>query len=302
MDAMTEPTGSIEVHPFSTVTLTTRQFLTSVTAGIPETITGALYLPLQREARMPAVALLHGGGGIEGNAVRWARTLNGIGVAVFLIDSYTGRGIPMRHPPDYADGRNMIVDAYRGLALLAQHPAIDPARIAVMGFSKGGEAALYASLRRFQRLHAPAGLEFAAYMAFYPPCWITFRDDEAVSDRPIRLLHGTADDWTPIAPCHEYVTRLQRQGKDIQLFAYPGAPHGFDMPWPRQRFSAYRGLGTCRLEERLEGQIVNRETGQPWRPTDAGTTEGVTAGADPRAYAEAVKAVTAFLTNTFKRP
>jgi dienelactone hydrolase len=302
MDAMIEPTGSIEVHSFPTVTLTTRQFLTGVTEGIPETITGALCLPLQREARVPAVALLHGGGGIGGNAVRWARILNGIGVAVFLIDSYTGRGIPAHHRPDYADGRTMIVDAYRGLALLAQHPTIDPTRIAVMGFSKGGEAALYASLMRFQRLHAPPGLAFAAYVAFYPPCWIIFRDDEQVSDRPIRLLHGTADDWTPMAPCSEYVVRLQRQGKDVQLLAYPGAPHGFDMPWPCQRFPAYRGLGTCRLEERLEGQIVNRETGQPWRPTGAGTTEGVTAGAEPWAYAEAVKAVTAFFTNTFKRP
>jgi dienelactone hydrolase len=189
-----------------------------------------------------------------------------------------------------------------GSAYLARRPDLDPTRIAVMGFSKGGQAALYASLMRFQRMHAPAGLEFAAYLAFYPPCWITFRDDEEVSDRPIRLLHGTADDWTPIAPCQEYVTRLQRRGKDVQLIVYPGAPHGFDMPWPRQCFAAYQGLGTCRLEERRAGEIVSRETGRPWRPTDAGTTEGVTAGADPQAYAEAVKAVTAFLTDTFKRP
>jgi dienelactone hydrolase len=122
MDAVAEPTGSLEVHRFPTVTLTTKQFLTGVTEGIPETITGALYLPLQSEARVPAVSLLHGGGGIEGNAIRWARTLNGIGVAVFLIDSYTGRGIPTHHPPDYADGRNMIVDAYRGVSVSGPAP------------------------------------------------------------------------------------------------------------------------------------------------------------------------------------
>ena len=51
---------------------------------------------------------------------------------------------------------------------------------------------------------------FAAYIAFYTPCWITFRDDEEVSDGPIRLLHGTADDWTPIEPCQEDGTRLRR--------------------------------------------------------------------------------------------
>jgi dienelactone hydrolase len=191
---MAEPTGMIEVHSFPTVTLTTQQFLTGVQAGIPETITGTLYFPLQGEGRLPAVALLHGAGGIDGNASRWVRTLNRMGVAAFLIDSFTGRGIPARHSPDYADGRTMIVDAYRSLAYLAQHPHIDSTRIAVMGFSRGGGAALYASLKRFQRLHAPAGLEFVAYIAFYPPCAITFRDDEEVSDRPIRLLHGTAGD------------------------------------------------------------------------------------------------------------
>ena len=74
------------------------------------------------------------------------------------------------------------------------------------------------------------------------------------------------------------------------------------MPWPRQRFSAYRVLGTCRLEKRLNAPIVNWETGQPWHLMDVETTEGLTAGADPRAYAEAVKAVTTFLTDTFKRP
>jgi dienelactone hydrolase len=161
---------------------------------------------------------------------------------------------------------------------------------------------LYASLKRFQSLHAPAGLEFAAYIAFYPPRWITFRDDEEVGERPIRLLHGTAGDWTPMAPCQEYVTRLQQRGKDIQLLAYPGAPHGFDMPWRQQHFPTYQGLGTCRLEEREAGRIVNRQTGHRLQPTDAGLTQGVTAEADPRAYAAAVQAITAFLTDTFTHP
>lgn len=54
------------------------------------------------------------------------------------------------------------------LAVLGRHPRIDPERIAVMGFSKGGFAALYSSLRRFARMHGPAGLTFAAHVAFYP--------------------------------------------------------------------------------------------------------------------------------------
>src|SRR5262245_11690297 len=38
-------------------------------------------------------------------------------------------------------------------------------------------ASLYAGLQRFQRLHGPAGLEFAAHLAFYPNCTVTYIDD-----------------------------------------------------------------------------------------------------------------------------
>jgi dienelactone hydrolase len=294
-------TGRIELHTLQTVTLTESQFLTGAKDGESAIIAAELRLPRGAADRLPAVVLLHGAGGIDANTDPWARELNEIGVAALIIDSFTGRGIG--EGPDTA-GRashlTMIGDAYRALELLSRHPRIDPARIAVMGFSRGGAAALYASLRRFQHMHGPPGMEFAAYLPFYAPCWITYIDDEQVSDRPIRLFHGAADDWTPVEPCRQYVARLHRLGKDVQLMEYPGAHHGFDMPWPLQHFSAYKGLGTCALEERPDGKIVNRDTGQPWHPSDACTTDGVTAGADPRADVEAVRAVKEFLIATFK--
>jgi acetyl esterase/lipase len=63
----------------------------------------------------------------------------------------------------------MILDLYRSLAVLAGHPRIDPNRIAVMGFSRGGQAALYGTLKRFHKLWNPTGIDPAAYIALYPP-------------------------------------------------------------------------------------------------------------------------------------
>ncbi len=122
MEQLGEPTGYIEVHAFSTLTLTTTQLLSGIKDGIPETISGVLSRPFESNPPFPTVMLLHGSGGIEGNAIRWAHHLNRLGVATFVIDSYTGRGIPVRQPYDYVDGRGMMVDAYQGLAYLAQHP------------------------------------------------------------------------------------------------------------------------------------------------------------------------------------
>src|SRR5207245_7884963 len=103
----------------------------------------------------------------------------------------------------------MIVDSYRALGLVAKHPRIDATRIALMGFSRGGQAVLYASLTRFQRMHGPSDAAFAAYMPFYAPCNTSFVDDTDVVDRPIRLFHGTADNYAPVSPCRSYVARLR---------------------------------------------------------------------------------------------
>jgi dienelactone hydrolase len=160
--------------------------------------------------------------GIRANAFRWADELLGLGVAVFIVDSFGGRGIPeTAADQSQLNTVAMTVDAYRALAVLGRHPGIDAERIAVMGFSKGGFVALYSSLRRFQRFHGPPGLVFAAHIALYPICQRRFIDGEDVSGRPIRVFHGEEDDWVPIGPCREYaVERLRRAGKDATLVAY----------------------------------------------------------------------------------
>jgi dienelactone hydrolase len=65
-----------------------------------------------------------------------------------------------------------------------------------MGFSRGGQAALYASESRFQELWNKSGLQFAAYIPFYPDFMTTYVGDTDVVDRPIRIFHGSPDDYT----------------------------------------------------------------------------------------------------------
>jgi len=286
---------------FPTVTLTTTtQFLTGAKEGTPTVISGELQFPRAGTGRLPAVILVHGSGGAGPGEQKWAREFTSMGMAAFILDSFTRRGIT-ETATDQSRLRSttMIVDAYRTLALLATHPRIDPTRIALMGFSKGGFVALYASLTRFQRMHGPAGIEFAAYLPFYPPCMTSFIDDEQVSERPVRIFHGTADDYTPIEPCRRYVERLQRVRKDVQLTEYPGAHHGFDRAAPRY-LPQVQNPSRCFLEERPGAVLVNRDTGQQWSFNDPCLSRGATVGYDPRAYEEALKAVKAFLTATFQ--
>jgi dienelactone hydrolase len=293
----------VEYYPIPTVTLTEPEFLTGAQQGKPATIAGELRLPRGRPGRLPAVLLVHGSGGVGDRPGRWAAELNGLGIASFVPDSFSSRGLTetgtnQAELPHVA----MIVDAYRALALLAAHPRIDPARIAIMGFSKGGFVALYSSLKRFQRMHAPAGLQFAAHVAFYPICARTYIDDEVVSERPIRIFHGEADDWLPIEHCRRYVARLQAAGRDASLTAYPGARHGFDAEGlaPMVRLPNVQRGPRCLIDERPAGVMVNRETGQPFTFDDACVERGATIGYDPQAYQQALAAVKALFTATLK--
>ena len=191
----------------------------------------------------------------------------------------------------------MIGDAYRALGLVATHPRIDPERIAVMGFSKGGAVALYSALTRFHRLHGPAGPRFAHHIAFYPPCYYTYVGDLLVTYRPIRLFHGTADDLAPIERCRTYVERLRGAGADAQITEYAGAQHGFDRPSaePARRNPGEQNASRCFWEERPEGHLVNRDTGQPFSLDDPCVILGGTFGPDPAAYRAALQAVKALV-------
>ncbi len=284
--------------PFHSVTLSLLQFLAGAPGGGPAEISGELQFPEAGSGRLPAVILVHSAAGVGPHEWGWAEELREIGVATFVLDSFSRRGIrdlrgdPRRFSPILA-----VVDAYRALALLSTHPRIDAGRIALMGFSSGGIVSLYASLTRFQRLHGPPGVSFAAYLPFYPFCNYTFVDDERVSDRPIRIFHGTADDWTPIGTCRDYVARLRRAGKDVQLIEFPGARHAFDV----QRLPVVRRLANvpnpsrCFFAER-GGRLVDPDTGRPRTPNDPCWTRGVTMGFHFSATLTATAAVKAFLT------
>ena len=224
--------GRIKFESIPTITL--NQFLKGETNKKSIKIHGKLNFPKKKSVEpLPAVVLLHGSGGPRQGVKHWSKILEKLGLVTFIVDSNSTRGCPLdskKRCKNYSEHQGManIVDAYRALELLSTHPQIDPNRIALMGFSVGGKATLYASVKRFQKMWGTPGLEFAAYIPFYPACNVAFDQDENISDKPVRIFYGELDEWSSPIPCQEYVNRLRKAGKDATITIYPGTHHGFD--------------------------------------------------------------------------
>lgn len=294
-----------EIHPVQTVTLSAQEILLGKQDGRPTVLAGELRIPAI-PGRLPAVILVHGSGGLSGTEEQWAHELNDIGIAAFLLDSFSGRGITSTvEDQSQLDALAMMVDAYRALGVLARHSRIDSARIAVMGFSKGGVAALYSSNQRFRKAYAPANVQFAAHIGLYTPCNVTYRDDGTVTGKPIRLFHGIADDYVSIVPCREYVRRLKNSGVAITLTEFPGAQHTYDNS-VRKGQAAPTSLPlaassrNCTVIEGDNGVLLNSKTGKPYDVNkDPCIERGTHVAYDEAATGATVKAVKEFLTATF---
>jgi dienelactone hydrolase len=201
----------------------------------------------------PAVVMVHGCGGAYGrdgqlNARHqmWGEYLAAQGYVALMLDSFSARGYRQICTTKFSERSlkeaDRVGDAYAALAYLRQLPQVNPARVALLGWSHGGGVTLSAIG------HAPAAGQagFNAAVSFYPGC--TSRNQKADSFHPyapLLLLIGEADDWTPAAPCKALAASVAARGEPMQIVTYPDTYHDFDSPTltaPRVRADVPNGV------------------------------------------------------------
>src|SRR5258705_11531857 len=258
----------VELYSIPSLTISDQQFLTGDPNGKPVSVAGEFRIA-QGSGRLPVVVLMHGSGGVGATMEAWVHQFNQMGISTFVIDGFSGRGLTAVGPNQALLGRlNFILGIYRSLEILAKHPRVDPDRIALMGFSRGGQAALYASLERFHKLWNKSGVQFAAYIPFYPDCSTSYAADTETVARPIRIYHGTPDDYNPVASCKAYLARLQEAKRDVVLTEYPDSEHGFDAGLLGVSATTVstnaQTARNCHLREGEGGVLMNTETKAPF--------------------------------------
>ncbi len=289
--------GRIEVHSLASTTLSTDEFLLGNAQGKPVLLGGELRLPVGTTAKFPAVILVHGSGGIGGAMDMWIHHLNQAGIATFVVDTFSGRGIVSTVQDQTQLGSlSMMVDAYKALELIAAHPRIDAKHIYVMGFSKGAVASIFSASTRFKKMYGGQA-QFAGHIGLYTPCNTRYIGDTDLTGAPLRLFHGITDDYVNIIPCRGFVEELKKKGVDVTLTEFPDSDHSYDGPLTPNRLAVPKAQSTrqCKFIEDKPGNIVNAESKAVFSYTDSCIAIGAHVGYNPESTKQTIQAVIGFI-------
>lgn len=294
-----ESTETVKIESVSLPGALWDPFMPAISEGEKATIDGRLTIPATDEP-VPAVIITHGCGGIGGAERGWVDDFVDAGYAVLLLDSFGGRGISsICFGRETVNVASIIVDVYRAAEVLDDHQYIDGDRLAIMGLSFGGRTAVWSAMDRFQETYGGEPLQ--AHVAFYPStCFIRLQDEHLTSG-PIRIFHGTEDDWTPIDQCETFVDRMSAAGADIALFPFEGARHSFDNETlDNASYSRINALSPreCDFVE-TDGDIIDSDTGRVAGVGSVCVRLGVTYGYNAQAHQEAKTKLLEFLAEQF---
>jgi uncharacterized protein len=203
-----------------------------------EQVSASLQKPSVLAARMPAVVILHGSGGIDGRGAFYANALNKAGFVTLEIFMFAP-GARNREGHE-----STLTHAYGGLNYLAARSDINPDAIGVMGFSWGANMTLKLASQKVKKAFASStgASKFSALVALYPVCWQhtraatntthpTYGSYAEFTGAPVMLFAGGKDDYGTPDECQKFVDTVAPVSKGVIKYQfYPDATHGWDSP------------------------------------------------------------------------
>jgi dienelactone hydrolase len=196
------------------------------------TVKAYLRLPEQVRDRYPAVIVVHTIAGYrDANEGYVAAELRKAGFATLTYDSFAARGttgVALSGSAGYLPIG--VADAYAALRLLSGVPIIDADRIAIIGFSYGGEVAHLAAFETLRLALNPGPVRFAAHVAFYPGGnFGAIAEPGAYTGAPVLMLLAAKDDNLPVTKIESYLAYARAAGAPapIETVIYPDAYHAW---------------------------------------------------------------------------
>jgi dienelactone hydrolase len=161
-----------------------------------------------------------------------------MGYVVFAADIF-GKDVVPKTVPEMTkltaiynqDRRLMRARARAGFDVLAKHPMVDPAKLALVGYCFGGTVAIEL---------AETGVPLVGTAEVHG----SFRDFTPEDARHIKgsvlILHGAEDEVAPLEEVNKLMADLRAAKVPFELQLYSGSSHGFDNPQNPQEQRADR--------------------------------------------------------------
>ena len=216
------------------------------------TIEGLLFLPPDTgAAKVPLIVDVHGGpmGAWEDRNDAFAAFMVGHGWAVLRPNprGSSNYGVPFAAANKNDLGGGDYRDIMAGVDYALAHFPLDPDRMALMGYSYGGEMAAFAEGKttRFKAIisAAPVIDQFSEYGTesdswydrwYFGKPWEHMQDawrqsalsGVAQAKTPFLLIQGQSDTTDPLGQSQEMYRALRQQGIPVELVTYPREDHG----------------------------------------------------------------------------
>jgi len=181
-----------------------------------------------RSGKRPGVLLVHYRGGLQGETLKDAEMIAGLGYVVFAEDVF-GVDTPPKTVPEmtaltdiYNKNRPLMRERSRaGFDALAKNAMVDASKIAVIGYCFGGTVAV-----ELGETGVPALGVVAVHGSFR-----NFQPEAAKNIKGrVLILHGAEDEVAPLTEVNRLVGDLRAAKVNWELQIFSGAQHGFTDP------------------------------------------------------------------------
>ena len=174
--------------------------------------------------RVPAVLFLHGSGaGIDYWLERIVPVLAPVGIAVFALHYFDRTGTIRADLLTLTDGVHVplwLETIRETIRHIAEHPAVDPNRIALVGVSLGAFLSLAtATDPSVPRLRAVVDVSGGLVPPYYGEATPAFP--------PTLILHGVSDNVVAVTHAQVLDEKLTSLGVSHKMYLFPGEGHWF---------------------------------------------------------------------------
>lgn len=270
------------------------------------TLHAQLFIPTSAKNRCPVVIILPGSGGVSPAMLVHAEKLTDAGIAAFVLDPFTGRGvedtIAVQQQFSFASS---TWDVFAAMKVLNRLPDIDPQRIGAMGYSRGGTAVIQAAMTTLATPALGDLPHLRTVVAGWPWCGFQFTNP-TIGNTALRLIAADHDNWASVVQCQAYFNAISARSNNASLRIVKDAQHGFGYGMPEEQFpQAMKALHAPVVYFNDQGVMLDIWSGKPATGLDdhaivaqlaSYITRGVTVGAKDGQMADFMQDFTQFFT------